>query len=285
MVNITRSERAGETLGRALSDWKSGRLMAGFGRGSGVVTWPCVAAMAVMVVCARRVWQALARSDVPEEMSDLDLVPEVYSLLGMGRLVVTPAAAAAFAPAVRAFREHRARTVAAWGFIKNFVMQSDQPGSASESSSESTSESADTIPSGALSVSEQAAEVFSTVNASLAEYDLPLHMSDEGVLTELFGLLELPRDAVSFEAEATLLAAIRAHRHERAAAAANALRVHAARLRAVLRDDKSDSGGEAAAMEERGVSTGGAMSSALPLVEAANETLHALLGECLAWME
>lgn len=50
------------------------------------------------------------------------------------------------------------------------------------------------------------------MNRSLAEYDLPTHMADEAVLSELFGLLELPRDAVTFRTERLLLDAIAAHR-------------------------------------------------------------------------
>ena len=56
---------------------------------------------------------ALARSEIAREMSDADVVPELYPLLGMHRLLVMPEAVPPFAAAVRSYREHRMRTAAA----------------------------------------------------------------------------------------------------------------------------------------------------------------------------
>lgn len=163
--------------------------------------------------------QALGRTDVPESMADTDLVTEVYSAIGLARLFVTPEAKPYFVTAVNAFRLHRLRTAAAWVTIKKFVLpdgEGDVDGTASAderaAAPEAEATEADTVR-----------EVHAAVNTSLSEYDLPSHMTDQSVLAELFGLLDLPRDAVTHRTERVLLAAIYQHRAERAVAAARSL--------------------------------------------------------------
>ena len=41
--------------------------------------------------------QALSRTEIPEEMADVDVLPEVYQQLGYSRLLVTPHAQEHFA--------------------------------------------------------------------------------------------------------------------------------------------------------------------------------------------
>ena len=65
--------------------------------------------------------QAFARSEIPEEMSDEDLVPEVLNLMGMNRLVVKPDVVPHFSAAIASYRRHRHRTAALWTTIKRFV--------------------------------------------------------------------------------------------------------------------------------------------------------------------
>ena len=60
-------------------------------------------------------------------------------------------------------------------------------------------------------------------------------MTDSAVLSELFGLLDIPRDAVTYVVEQTLLAAVRTHRADRAAAASLALEQVTRKLNATRR--------------------------------------------------
>jgi hypothetical protein len=69
--------------------------------------------------------QALGRSELPQGLSDAETVAEVYSLMGLNRLLVTPESQPFFLSAVDAVRQHRARTLAAWGRIKEFVRHGD----------------------------------------------------------------------------------------------------------------------------------------------------------------
>ena len=71
--------------------------------------------------------QALSRTEIPEEMADVDVLPEVFQQLGYSRLLVLPHAQEHFAGPVAQFRKGRSRTVAAWGFIKHLVYHGDQP--------------------------------------------------------------------------------------------------------------------------------------------------------------
>ncbi|KAL1503932.1 hypothetical protein AB1Y20_012393 [Prymnesium parvum] len=181
--------------------------------------------------------QGLARSELPDEMSDKELVPEALNLMGFSRLVVKPEVLPFLEQAVGEYRRHRARTSAAWSFLKSFLSHPPSP-----------------LPH---------AEVHLAVNASLAEYDLPSRMTDEAVLSELFALLDWPRAALSYCADQLLLAAVRSHRAERAAAARDALRSlsHAAR---------------ALALDE---------SAAPPAAASRNESLHRALLDAFNWME
>ncbi len=114
------------------------------------------------------------------------------------------------------------------------------------------------------------------MNASLAEYDLPTSMTDESVLGELFGLLDLPRDAVSYRVEQLLLRAIREHRRARAGVAAATVDELMARLNALLVNDTAAVG--PTGTPRLGIhemwSTG-----------AANETMVGVLTEAFNWME
>ena len=147
-------------------------------------------------VIAQVVSQAMGRTELPESMSDEDAVAEVYNLMGLNRLLVTPDSKSYLLDALRAQRSQRAKTLDAWSTIRDFVgsaavgreVDGDRPNSKSGS------------------------HVFEAVNTSLAEYDLPTSMTDEAVLSELFSLLEVPRDAVNFRSETVLLDAIRTHR-------------------------------------------------------------------------
>ena len=199
---------------------------------------------------------ALARTELADGVTnDTELVAEVFGLLGLTRLVVTPHAVRHFGAALGHYRQSRARTAAAWSYIRQTVRHGDEP---------------------AQRATDQPAELFATVNASLAEYDLPSHMSDSAVLAELFGLLEVPRDAASYRVERLHLGAIRAHRRERAANAAHAVTEALSRVRAVVQNDTEARGADGKPL--------------LSLDEcwrlsASNETLHHALAEALHWLE
>ena len=119
-------------------------------------------------------------------------------------------------------------------------------------------------------------EVFTAVNLSLAEYDLPAHMSDASVLAELFSLLDLPRDAVTFPVERLLLAAISHHRDERRALSDTRLAEVGAKLRAAALNDT-------ASVDAHGASR--VRLEDVWSVAASNETVHTLLIEALQLME
>jgi hypothetical protein len=77
-------------------------------------------------VTRQAVAQALGRTEVPEDMADADVVAEVYSLMGLNRLLVTPETYPYFVTAVRAHREQRKRTLAAWNVIKRLVYEAEE---------------------------------------------------------------------------------------------------------------------------------------------------------------
>ena len=93
-------------------------------------------------------------------------------------------------------------------------------------------------------------------------------MSDDAVLSELFGLLDLPRDQVSYGNEQLILAAIRAHRVERAAAVQLMVEALMLKLRALALNDATARGADGALLFGAGE-----MSS----LAAANETMHQVM--------
>lgn len=161
---------------------------------------------------------------------------------------MTPDAFAHVEKAVAAHREHRARTSDAWELIKQFVYRDEPP--------------KDSVPA-----------LFSAINLSLSEYDLPGHMTDQAVLAELFGLLELPRDAVSFRTEKLLLDGIDAHRSERRQSSNQLAETLLLKVRAAALNQTAASSVAVVAHEEKS-----------SLIEA-NRTLHRVLGEALHAME
>ena len=74
------------------------------------------------------VTSALARTELADDVSDdSELVAEIFGLLGLTRLVVTPHAVAHFGAAIGHYRQSRARTTAAWAYIKLTVAHGDEP--------------------------------------------------------------------------------------------------------------------------------------------------------------
>jgi len=242
--------------------------------------------------------QALGRTEVPEDMADTDVVAEVYNLMGLNRLLITDESKPFFVTAVRSHREQRARTLEAWEVIKRLVYESEdsvenaaaEDGGATGQRQEAskrvpvelgaalaTAARGDAIIiDGVAPLMQQPSQVYQAVNRSLAEYDLPAYMTDEAVLAELFTLLELPRDAVSFAAERLLLDAIRAHRADRAATVARSLGELLSKVVAVVRNDTSalDLNGSP---QLQGHETWS--------LAAINQTFQALLPDVLALME
>lgn len=96
------------------------------------------------------------------------------------------------------------------------------------------------------------------------------------MLSELFTLLELPRDAVSLRAERLLLDAIHSHRAERAITAARSLAEALAKVVALVRNDSSaaDAAGTLRLAPHEAWSAG-----------AMNQTLQGLLPDVLALMD
>ena len=74
------------------------------------------------------VTSALARTELADDVTnDIELVTEVFGLLGLTRLVVTPHAVVHFGAALGHYRQSRARTAAAWAYIKQTVAHGDEP--------------------------------------------------------------------------------------------------------------------------------------------------------------
>ena len=72
------------------------------------------------------VMSALARTELADGVSnDTDLVAEVFGMLGLTRLVVTPRAVTHFGAALRHHRQSRTRTSVAWTYIKQTVRYGD----------------------------------------------------------------------------------------------------------------------------------------------------------------
>ena len=207
--------------------------------------------------------QVLGRSELSEDQPEAEVVTEVYNQLGFGRLVVTPESVPYLMAAVGSFHEQRERTLAAWGFVKKVVHAGDDPTGIYDD------------PATVITADESAA-IYSALNTSLAEYDLPTTMSDTAVLDELFSLLDMARDTVSLRVERRLLAAIRRHREERAV-------VMAARLHDVLTKVRAAALNDTSATDALG-------RPLLKLEEvwslaACNETMNAVLVEALQLME
>ena len=79
-------------------------------------------------VTRQLVMSALARTELTDgATNDTQLVAEVFELLGLTRLVVTPHAVAHFGAALEHYRQSRARTAAAWSYIKQTVHHGDEP--------------------------------------------------------------------------------------------------------------------------------------------------------------
>ena len=196
--------------------------------------------------------QALGRSELSEDNSDFEVVTEIYSFVGMNRLVVAPASVPYFMTATRAFREHRARTLAACAFIKQLVKASMGPMGLADGEAATPSVPLHFPADGAPPTTpdgedDTVSETYAAVNASLAEYDLPSHMSDAAVLAELLSLLELPRNGISFSVERLLLSAIRSHRDQRALNTQRSLAEVLSKLVAGARNDTTvtDASGKA----------------------------------------
>lgn len=142
-------------------------------------------------VTRQAVVQALRGGEVTEDMSDADVLKEVYRLMGINRLLITADARPYFLTAIASYREQRAHYLLACGQIKRFVLHHE-----------------------ALNVDQSVGDddIYEAMNTFLTEYDLPGRMSDEAILVELFTLLELPLDAASFKIDEALRDAIRRHR-------------------------------------------------------------------------
>ena len=202
------------------------------------------------------VWGALARAELPADENISAILPELYRLMGISHLLPPPEATPHLAVAVRSYRQNRAQVSAAHAFIRNSVYHGDQPEERAKKA--------------------QADEIFSAVNATLVEYDLPHHMTDLRVLEELLGLLELPRDALSFRIETLLLDAIRAHRANRAVFGRTQMAEMAAKLTALLHNDSTAvaaDGTPRLTIEETWSA------------EACNETAQTALNEMLHWAD
>ena len=75
------------------------------------------------------------------------------------------------------------------------------------------------------------------VNATLHEYDLPTWMTDDQIIREMFVLIDISRDQLTFRTETLLEKAIATHRLIRAPGIAQTRRERAARLVAFLHND------------------------------------------------